>query len=207
MPEITLDCKGLACPEPVLLCKDCIDNQAPERFSVVVDNDASKENVTRFVNVKGYEVHAEKKNGFWTLSCSSSGPAKAPESREDPAPLAGWDLQEQEEKVTVFIGSSYIGTGDDELGAKLMLSFIGTLPELGDQLWRVILVNSGVKLAIEGSPALEKLQALAESGVTILVCGTCLDHFGLLEKKAVGHTTNMLDVVTSLQLAGKVITV
>jgi len=207
MPEITLDCKGLPCPEPVLLCKDCIDNQGPGQFFVVVDNDAAKENVTRFVNVKGYEVHAEKQNGFWSLACSSSGPAKAPESQKTTTPVTGWEVEEQEEKITVFIGSSHIGLGDDELGAKLMLSFLATLPELGNQLWRVILVNSGVQLAIEGSPALEKLKSLADDGVTILVCGTCLDHFGLLEKKAVGHTTNMLDVVTSLQLAGKVITV
>jgi hypothetical protein len=41
----------------------------------------------------------------------------------------------------------------------------------------------------------------------VLVCGTCLDHFGLLSQKAVGETTNMLDVVTSLQLATKVINV
>ena len=207
MPEISLDCKGLPCPEPVLLCKDRIDNQGPGQFSVVVDNEAAKENVTRFVNTKGYEVHAEKQNGFWTLTCSSSGPAEPVQSQKTPVPPIGRELQGQEEKITVFIGSSRIGTGDDELGAKLMLSFISTLPELGTQLWRVILVNSGVKLAIEGSPALEKLKALADDGVTILVCGTCLDHFGLLGKKAVGHTTNMLDVVTSLQLAGKVITV
>jgi sulfur relay (sulfurtransferase) complex TusBCD TusD component (DsrE family) len=62
-------------------------------------------------------------------------------------------------------------------------------------------------LAVAGSPCLEKLQALAASGVSILVCGTCLDHFGLLEQKRVGETTNMLDVVTSMQLADKVIRV
>ena len=42
-------------------------------------------------------------------------------------------------------------------------------------------------------------------GVSVLVCGTCLAHFGLLEAKAVGDTSNMLDIVTSLDLAGKVI--
>ena len=41
--------------------------------------------------------------------------------------------------------------------------------------------------------------------VSILVCGTCLNFFHLLEAKQVGETTNMMDVVTSLSLAGKVI--
>jgi hypothetical protein len=42
--------------------------------------------------------------------------------------------------------------------------------------------------------------------VKILVCGTCLDHFDLLEKKQAGDTTNMLDIVMATQLADKVIT-
>jgi len=49
------------------------------------------------------------------------------------------------------------------------------------------------------------LRALSASGVSILVCGTCLDFFGLLQQKVLGDTTNMLDVVTSLALADKVI--
>lgn len=39
----------------------------------------------------------------------------------------------------------------------------------------------------------------------MLVCGTCLAHYGLLEAKAVGETSNMLDIVTSLDLADKII--
>ena len=69
----------------------------------------------------------------------------------------------------------------------------------------IVLVNGAVKLATEGHPCLEKLTAMAASGVSILVCGTCLGFFGLMEQKRVGETTNMLDVVTSLAAAGKVI--
>ena len=46
---------------------------------------------------------------------------------------------------------------------------------------------------------------MAADGVSVLVCGTCLAHFGLLEAKQVGDTSNMLDIVTSLDLADKVI--
>ncbi len=86
-----------------------------------------------------------------------------------------------------------------------MQNFLRTLPEMGSTLWRIILLNGGVTLAAEGSPVLEPLQALEKAGVSILVCGTCLEHFGLLDKKAVGETTNMLDVVTSLAVAHKII--
>jgi hypothetical protein len=43
--------------------------------------------------------------------------------------------------------------------------------------------------------------------VSILVCGTCLEFFGLTDQRGVGDVTNMLDVVTSFQLASKTIQV
>ena len=76
---------------------------------------------------------------------------------------------------------------------------------LTDPRGRIVMVNAAVRLAVDGSPHLETLRALEDAGVSILVCGTCLEFFGLLDKRAVGQTTNMLDVVTSLQLASKVI--
>ena len=112
-----------------------------------------------------------------------------------------------EAKILVFIRNDRLGHGDDVLGAGLMKNFLLTLKEMGPALWRIMFVNAGVKLAVEGSESLPALKELEESGVSILVCGTCLNHFDLLEKKQVGITTNMLDIVTSLQVAGKVVTV
>ncbi len=109
--------------------------------------------------------------------------------------------------VTVFIPSDKVGEGDDVLGGKLMGNFIATLPELGSSLWRIVLVNGGVRMSVPDHPCFAKLKELENAGVSILVCGTCLDFFGLLDKKELGDTTNMLDVVTSLQLATKVIRV
>ena len=110
-------------------------------------------------------------------------------------------------EIAVLVGTDCMGRGDDVLGQKLLGNFIGTLKELGKELWRLILLNGGVKLSIEGSDGLGTLQDLERDGVQILVCGTCLNHFGLLEKKRVGETTNMLDIVTALQLADKVISI
>jgi selenium metabolism protein YedF len=106
----------------------------------------------------------------------------------------------------VLCATDRIGFGDDELGQKLMVSFIKTVKEMGPELWRLIFINNGVKLTIGGSPVLEDLQEYEKEGVKILVCGTCLDHFDLLEKKQAGDTTNMLDIVMATQLADKVIT-
>ncbi len=88
---------------------------------------------------------------------------------------------------------------------KEMVSFVRTLKEMGPDLWRLVFVNNGVKLTIDGSEVLEDLQAYEKAGLIILVCGTCLNHFKLLDRKQVGETTNMLDIVTAAQLADKVI--
>jgi len=100
-----------------------------------------------------------------------------------------------------------MGHGDDELGLKLMVSFLKTLKEMGGELWRLVFVNNGVKMTISDSEVLPVLEELEKSGVYILVCGTCLTHFNLLEKKMVGETTNMLDIVTAMQLADKVVNI
>ncbi|MFV0349635.1 MAG: sulfurtransferase-like selenium metabolism protein YedF [Halodesulfovibrio sp.] len=202
MPEIELNCQNLACPQPVLECKKLIEKSAPAAFSILVDNEAAKENVTRFVSGKGYSVAVETITGGWRLVATGSGNEGCGCEVMTPAQMAA---VQQEQKVCVFIASDVIGGGDDVLGGKLMKNFLATLPELGKELWRIVMVNGGVKLAVKDSPVIEELKKLEASGVSILVCGTCLDFFGILDAKAVGQTTNMLDVVTSMQLATKVL--
>jgi selenium metabolism protein YedF len=107
----------------------------------------------------------------------------------------------------VMCATDRMGFGDDELGRKLMINYIRTLKEMGPDLWRLVFVNNGVKLTIDGSEVLADLKDLEDHGLGILVCGTCLDHFHLLERKQVGETTNMLDIVTAMQLADKVINI
>ena len=56
MSEENLDCRGLACPNPVLRTKEIIDRGNIVRISILVDNAAAKENVSRFLSRGGYEV-------------------------------------------------------------------------------------------------------------------------------------------------------
>jgi selenium metabolism protein YedF len=108
--------------------------------------------------------------------------------------------------TTVFISSDRIGSGDDELGALLMRGFLRTLAESGDRPARVILMNGGVKLAIEGAQTAPSLASLAEAGVEVLACGTCLDFYKVKEKLIVGRVSNMLEIA-GLLLAGRTLSV
>jgi selenium metabolism protein YedF len=198
MTEQKLDCRGLACPNPVLRTKEIIDSGGVERLSVLVDNPAAKENVGRFLSQMGFEVSFSEQGGVFEVSGARREFAGA-------CVVAAEQESGEQQKIAVLIGTDRMGTGDDTLGKKLVANFVDTLKEMGPELWRLILLNGGVKLAIEGSDNLASLQRLEEEGVLILVCGTCLNYFGLFEKKRVGETTNMLDIVTAMQLADKVI--
>ena len=195
----TIDCRGLSCPAPVLQTKEAIEADPPAAIEVTVDNEASRQNVARFLQTQGYAVSFAGEGSLVRVIGTAEGTG---EPAIPPAPDAH---EAHQEKILVLIASDCMGHGDDELGARLMVNFITTLKEMGGDLWRLIFVNNGVKLTIEGSPLLPVLQEYARGGLSILVCGTCLDHFRLLEKKQVGETTNMLDIVTAMQLADKVI--
>ena len=195
-----LDCRGLACPQPVVRSRDALAVGA-QTIEVLVDNEPARENVRRFFEGRGFDVAASQEGpDCWRIRANVGTAAPATQHMPEPAPAA-----EGNSRTLVLITTETIGRGDDELGSKLMGNFLATLPELGPRLWRVVLINGGVKLASVAGPALDALKKLEAEGVSVLVCGTCLAHFGLLEAKAVGDTSNMLDIVTSLDLAGKVI--
>jgi selenium metabolism protein YedF len=202
---VLLDARGLACPAPVLLTKDAVEKQTPDQLEILVDNEAARENVTRFLGSKNYAVSAVAQGSDYRLKAQRQGDGQ-PVAAQEPEP-ASKSAIDARQKIMVMLPTDRLGFGDDELGQKLVVSFIKTLKEMGEDLWRLVLVNNGVKLTIDGSPVLADLLAYEKEGLTILVCGTCLTHFNLLEAKQVGQTTNMLDIVTAMQLADKVISI
>ncbi len=98
-----------------------------------------------------------------------------------------------------------MGRGDDELGQVLLRSYLHTLREVTPSPDTMVFFNSGVMLAAEGSPALDDLRALTDQGVQVLLCGTCVEHFDLKERVAVGEISNMYAISEAMFQAGKVI--
>ena len=88
-----------------------------------------------------------------------------------------------------------------------MRSWFHTLGEVKPTPDVVILVNSGGKLAVEGAPVLEELRALADCGVQVLACGTCLGYYGLKDKLALGEVSNMYAIAETLLGAARVVSV
>ena len=91
-----------------------------------------------------------------------------------------------------------------KMGCILIKGFIFALTQQEHLPSTILFYNSGARLTCEDSASLEDLKNLASLGVEILTCGTCLNHYGLTDKLAVGDVTNMY-VITEKQMQADLI--
>lgn len=185
-----VDARGLACPTPVVLTKKALEEA--DEVQVIVDNPTAKENVSRMARSQGCEVREEERQDGIYLFLKRRETTRGPEVRP-----AGSQV--------LVIASDSMGRGEEELGRILMRALLHTMGEVTPRPQRIIFFNTGVKLVVEGSDALEDLKALEGQGVEILVCSTCLNYFGLTEKVRVGRASNMYEIAETLLSADKVV--
>jgi tRNA 2-thiouridine synthesizing protein A len=58
-----VDARGLSCPQPVLLAISRMKAKASGDIEVIVDNEVSRENVSRAARSRGWEVRDEQRRG------------------------------------------------------------------------------------------------------------------------------------------------
>ena len=198
-----IDAKGLPCPQPVILARKALAEGGFEALEILVDDAASRENLLKFATFSHCVVEEVETLGDQTRIRLRPGlagvPGVLPEAAAVPAPAPG-------PAATVFIAADGIGGGDPELARLLMRGFLYTLTEVEIPPMRIIFMNSGVKLAVLGSDSLGNLRKLAERGVDILACGTCLEFHKLTDDLGVGRITNMYEIAEWL-LLGPTLTV
>jgi selenium metabolism protein YedF len=105
----------------------------------------------------------------------------------------------------LYLNSDRMGTGDDDLGRKLLAAFLEKLAASDTKVDVVGCVNAGVYLTTEGSRVLDSLRALERRGARIGSCGTCLDHLGLREDLAIGEVGDMAGTVQIMAAAERVL--
>ncbi|MGI5836552.1 MAG: sulfurtransferase-like selenium metabolism protein YedF [Chloroflexota bacterium] len=108
-------------------------------------------------------------------------------------------------EFVLVLDSDTLGRGDDDLGSILMVNFLRTVAFRDDVPDTVICYNTGVKLVEQGSDAVPMLDALAKKGAEIVLCGTCVNHFQISERIALGRISNMQEIVDTLAGARKVL--
>jgi len=111
-------------------------------------------------------------------------------------------------KVVVLVRQEGLGSvsqADRQFGLDMFDRFIHSLEGQKVKPHAVCFYTEGVKLACEGSKAVFGLRMLQGMGVQILICRTCLDYYGLLDKVAVGEVRGMAEISALLMEADHVI--
>ena len=111
--------------------------------------------------------------------------------------------------TTLLVSKTTFGTiapADEAFGEKMMIKFFHTLETVDRTPSAIAVYTEGVKLACEGSPIIDSLKAIEKSGTRIVLCKTCLEYYGILDKVAVGEIGGMDTIVSLMTTADTVIT-
>lgn len=188
-----LDCRGQQCPLPVVQVRRQLQAAPEASLQVLVDDPAARDNIGRLAKSMGFQVTIEAQAGTFRLELA---PGAKPAGVATPG-VSG--------PTVVFVASDQMGHGDPQLGHILLKNFFFTLAENAAAPDLLLFVNGGAKLTVAGSDVLEPLQKLVDLGADVATCGLCLEFFGLKDALTVGRVTNMLEIATSLQNAGRII--
>jgi len=198
----TVDAKGELCPKPLIMTKKALGEMGDnETLEVLIDNETSMKNVTRFLTDNGFTPSVRSEGNVFHVRVNKTG--EMPES----APVEEYceiNLPQKSNYVVAF-QRDRLGDGAEELGKILIKAFINTLPEATNQPKSLVFLNAGIFLALKNSPVIDSLTKLERSGVKIFVCGTCLDYYGEKPNIGVGIVSNMYDILEQLSSAGSVV--
>ena len=196
--DLTIDARGDKCPVPVVKAKKALASIEGEgAVLMLVDNETcvhNLENLARDLRC----TFESKQTGEAAYEVTLGKTAESAEAGDAAGALHAGE-------PVVVISSATMGSGDDTLGGNLMKAFIFALTQQDVLPKSVLFYNGGVHLTCEGSPALDDLKALADAGVEIMSCGTCLKFYGIEDKLAVGEATNMYVIVEKQLGAGVVV--
>lgn len=111
------------------------------------------------------------------------------------------------ESVVLLVTRNGMGHGDPGLQQELLAKYLRLLDENNLLPGAICFYTEGVKLVAEGSPVLDLLRSLEERGVALLVCLTCLNHYGLTDKVQVGTVGGMPAIVAAQWAATKIVSI
>jgi len=184
----------------VIMAKKALSDITEGVITVIVDSEASRENVRRFSESQGCTVTVTEKDGDFHLEIAKGYTCTVPGQAEIPTHPTG-------KKRVMFIQSETIGP-DEGLGKQLMKAFLENMVELEDHELpeRMIFVNRGVFITCLWDQTIEKLGQLEKRDVGIFSCGACLDYFKIADKLKIGKVGNAFDTVQTLIQYDNVIT-
>ncbi|NDJ52365.1 MAG: sulfurtransferase-like selenium metabolism protein YedF [Chloroflexi bacterium] len=109
--------------------------------------------------------------------------------------------------LTILVTNDGMGQAEPVLRHKLAKSYFTLLTDVKPLPGVIAFYTEGVRLVCSGSPVLDELKTLESKGVRLVICKTCLDHFGLRDAVEVGIVGGMTDILEAQLQADKVVTI
>ena len=188
-----IDCRNLACPEPVIRTKNALDGlKVGEKLEILVNSIAPKENISRFLKNQNVEFSVLQ-NGAETKITAVKGESKLELTNFDEFVC---EITPKTKKTVVYLNEEYAGSGD--VGVGLLAKFLGALLQVEKPEY-VICVNNAVKMTTNRAhPSFKPLKDLEAAGVKILSCGSCLEAYKLVSDLSVGEMSNAYEIMQIL---------
>jgi len=197
-----IDTKGYTCPRPLIMLKEGMTGiQTGEEITVITDNETSLNNLVNYLQDHGAESEISSEGPVFTIR------TRKPEGTiEQSDPVVYCSTSQGNEDYVVCLNSHMMGDGDPELGNILMETFLDHL-KLQEKLpTHVVMYNRGVRLAMKGTQTCTSLNELEELGCRIMLCGTCVEYYGIQYDIGVGMISNMVNITETLASTGHVVT-
>ncbi len=177
---VIVDARGLGCPKPIILAEEALSKIEEGFITILIDNEASLENIKRYAERFGYYYEVEKENSFWKVKVVKGYTCNIVSNEK-----------KSSRELLIIIASDTIGK-DEKLGRVLMKAFFETMIAIGQSPNMIFLMNTAVKLSTKDEEFINMLRKLEEQGVEIFTCGTCLKYYNLEDQLKVGFrgTTN-----------------
>lgn len=195
-----IDCRNLACPTPVLETKKALESlKIGEKLSILLNSQASKENVLRFLSSQGLKPEFSELEGeFEIVVLKENNEA----SREKNFACSG-DKNAPCKKI-LFLKADSVGNG--ELGKKLIVGFLDTLKSADNAPSAIICVNEAVLINTNTEHAAHKaMKELENKGIEVISCGSCLEFYGKTKDLKLGRIGNALEILNLLFDKDKVV--
>ncbi|WP_047151059.1 DsrE family protein [Aneurinibacillus tyrosinisolvens] len=95
------------------------------------------------------------------------------------------------ENKVILLASDQLGKGDAELGENVLETFFTLLKQNEQKPAAIFCMNRGVLALTDQSLVCVHLKELAERGVPVLACKTCVDYYGVQDKLLAGEISAM----------------
>lgn len=200
----TIDVVDKPCPLPLIATKKALkESDNDEQIKIISNSETSVKNVTRYLEDNGIIVKEQIVGDSFELVFNKNGEEPIIEEAEKYCT----STQPDDKGFAVVFGKDRVGEGSEELGKMMVGGMLTAFFETERIPEKIIFMNSGINLVIEGSNVLDILTKLEKNGSKLLVCGTCLEYYNKINYIKVGNISNMDEILEVLTSYTKVVNI